>query len=175
MPRIKKSVEQVRSLKTKTRELVDKRELLGFGVPKKKRKRSFSRSRSKVRVDTDMLEIDERIERGDFSKMTPTLYVALFCWIHEAVYQISCIEEVRPNWGVVQQVAKTMLDEEFGGNEQEFVEYLQWVAKNEERRESYRRSTKSTSTWRMQWRDVFMRRTILGDWRLDRVRRTGVA
>jgi hypothetical protein len=131
--RRKKAPDRAVTIKHETKERLAKRAALGAmftpaKAPPKKTARGISRSQAKANVQSAEILVDERA----FHKFTAREWVGLFCWIHEAVYSVDCIEEVRREWNTAAAAASRMLKDEFGDDKNEFYQYLAWVARIEE-------------------------------------------
>ena len=176
MARVRKGHEAAERAKQAAIKVIRGRELLGPMVKpsrKAQAKERFARQIGRAQAKKYVVQIDAMIEAGEYD-MTPRLWVALFCWLHEAVYGVECIDETRMSWGTASTRANAMLNEEFEGNEDEFMSYLRWVALEEERIEAWRR-TNGKQGKRLNWRDLFLYKTKLSDYRLARLRTKGIA
>lgn len=175
MPRKRKSVEQAVEAKAKTVKVLKGRQGLGAMAFEGKRKKApKTRSIGKVQADRLMLRIDERVADGDFTDMKSDEWVALFCWMHDAIYGVSAVDETRTDWKIAGYWVSSLLTDEFGGDTEEFFRYMQYVAKDEEERENWRRSNKRTGK-RLRWRDFFLLKRSLNDYRLYKARLEGPA
>lgn len=175
MARVPKSEADAKALKAKTALVLKGRETLGALSKKRTKKPRYTRGISKLKADQYVLQIDEVIEAGtlDSIELTSMMTIALFCWMHEAIYDISCVEEVAREWNVAAKKATSMLEEEFGNDQTEFLAYIRWTAKEEERTELWRRSNRQQGK-RVKWRDWFMLKSKLSDFRLFKIRTQGV-
>lgn len=161
--------EDAEAVRTAAMSLLSAREKMGaLGPPSSQRKalkkKSIGISPGVARKL--MADVEQFIEDGDFSTATPRHWVALFCWIHEAVYSVSCVDEMRAEWIAAAGAALRTLRAEFDGDADTMLTFLRWVARREEGREAWRRSN-SGQGYRLGWRDVWLRRRLLVDWRLD--------
>lgn len=171
MARVHKSTEAAEQAKQSVDALLKGRATLGpLSTPKRSKKAtSKRRSIGKVEAERLMHEIDERIESENYDEMRARDYVAFFCWIHEAIYDVPCVDEVRPEWEIASIRAHQMLTEEFGGEHGEFLEYIKHSSKREEEKEIWRRSNQTPGK-RLRWRDFFLFKTLLSDYRLFKAR-----
>lgn len=175
MARVRKATEKAQVIKESALEVIKGRALLGpMSLPgSRKTKQPRSRGISRRAADQLMRELEEKIEESDFKTMSPRHWVAMFCWVHEAIYDVDCIEEVRAEWNTASSCVSRMLTEEFGGDEEEFLAYVQWLSKDEERVELWRRSNRKPGR-RLRWRDFFFLKTKLADYRLHKARTSGI-
>lgn len=175
MPRTRKTIEAAERTKEKADKVLKGRELLGPMSPRtrKPRAKKFGRAVSSMAAERYVRQVDEMIDSGEYN-MSPRHWVALYCWLHEAVYGVTCVEEVRSQWGTAASRAQTMLTEEFEDDEDEFMAYMKWIAQDEERVENWRRTNHKQGR-RLQWRDFFIYKTKLSDYRLARLRTKGTA
>ncbi|MFA5052786.1 MAG: hypothetical protein WC565_01910 [Parcubacteria group bacterium] len=174
MARVPKSEADAKALKAKTALVLKGRENLGALSRKRTKKTKCARGVSKLKAEQYVLQIDELIESGlNGEELTPTLFVALFCWMHDAIYDVECVDEVAPEWNVAASRLSLMIEEDFEGDKAEFLTYLQWAAKDEERVELWRRSNRQQGK-RIKWRDWFMLKSKLSDYRLFKIRTQGV-
>lgn len=174
--RVRKSPEAAERAKQTASKVIKGRELLGpMAKPSRKAqvKQQFARKIGRAKARNYIRQIDGMIDSGEYD-MTPRLWVALFCWLHEAVYGVECVEETRMAWGTASTRANAMLKEEFEGDEDEFMAYMKWIAQEEERRELWRRTNQRPGK-RLTWRDFFLYKTKLSDYRLARLRTKGTA
>lgn len=174
MARQRKSLQDAATVQQKAVAVVHGREMLGPMHRTKAKQKNFQRGISKARIDVLMCEIDERINDSDYDGLTFDHYVALFCWMHEAIYDVDCLDETRREWNVAVNQVRRMLEEEFENDDCSFLEYLRYTAKREEEREIWRRSNRRPGR-RMRWRDFFLLKTALADWRLAMARIEGPA
>lgn len=171
MARVRKDVGRAQQVKAMALETVRGRALLGPLQPKAKKKTS-SRGIGRAAADKLMREVDEKIENQDFASFTVKHWVAFFCWIHDAVYDLDCLDEVRVEWNAAASAVQRLLNEEFDNDDESFAEYMKWIAKDEERAELWRRSNRRSGR-RLRWRDVFLLRARLNDYRLFQARTSG--
>jgi len=172
--RIQKCPEAVQKAKAEAESLLEGRAKLGAIGKTKSKKQSKSRSISELKANRYILEFEERIDKSNFEGMDAHAFVAMFCWIYEAVYKTTCVDEVRREWNVAVVSTMKMLEKEFGGNEQEMFDFLLWLSKDEERAELWRRTNQRQGK-RLKWREVFMLPTKLADYRIAMLRTKGIA
>jgi hypothetical protein len=175
MSRIPKSKEEAQAAKAKAALVIKGRESLG-GIRKKSSKvKKCSRGVSKLRASQFVLQVDELIEAEKLcgEELTPSLFIALFCWMHEAIYDVPCVDEVAPEWNVAASRLSLMVEEDFEDDKAEFLSYVQWAAKDEERAELWRRSNRKLGK-RVKWRDWFMLKSKVSDYRLFKIRTQGI-
>lgn len=176
MPRRKKDPAAAEAAKAKTEKVLKARAQLGAlafdGSRKRPTKKNTRRSIGKAEAEKLMVRMDERVAEGDYDNMFADEWVALFCWMHDAIYGVSCVDETRADWKVAAYRAHHMLTEEFDGNAEEFLAYLRHAAKEEEGRETWRRSNRRSGK-RVRWRDFFLLKTALNDYRLHKARTEG--
>jgi hypothetical protein len=175
MARVPKSDADAAVIKAKTAVVLKGREALGALSKKRTKKTKCTRGISKLKAEQFVLQIDELIEAGtlDGDELSPSLFVALFCWMHEAIYDVPCVDEVAPEWNVAASRLSLMLEEDFEQDKAEFLSYVQWAAKDEERIELWRRSNRQQGK-RLKWRDWFMLKSKLSDYRLFKIRTQGI-
>ena len=175
MARVPKSEADAKATKAKTALVLKGRETLGVLSKKHTKKAKCARGVSKLKAEQYVLQVDEMIDNDGLNgeDLTPTLFVALFCWMHEAIYDVECVNEVAPEWNVAASRLSLMIEEDFEGDKAEFLLYLQWAAKDEERVELWRRSNRQQGK-RLKWRDWFMLKSKLSDYRLFKIRTQGV-
>lgn len=175
MARVPKSEADAAAVKAKTAVVLKGRETLGALSKKRTKKTKCTRGISKLKAEQYVLQVDELIEAGnlDGEELSPSLFVALFCWMHEAIYDVSCVDEVAPEWNVAASRLSLMLEEDFEQDKAEFLVYVQWAAKDEERVELWRRSNRQQGK-RLKWRDWFMLKSKLSDYRLFKIRTQGI-
>lgn len=174
MARQRKAPDAALRAKASAEAVVRGRELLGPMRRTKPKQKHFSRGVSKARAEVLMREIDERIQLGDYSDLQLDHYIALFCWMHEAIYDVDCVDETRREWNVAVAQVRRMLEEEFDGKDEDLLNYMRFTAKREEEKELWRRSNRRPGK-RMRWRDFFLLTTALADWRLHMARTEGTA
>lgn len=175
MARVPKSEADAAAVKAKTAVVLKGRETLGALSKKRTKKTKCTRGISKLKAEQYVLQVDEIIEAGnlDGEELSPSLFVALFCWMHEAIYDVPCVDEVAPEWNVAASRLSLMLEEDFELDKAEFLVYVQWAAKDEERVELWRRSNRQQGK-RLKWRDWFMLKSKLSDYRLFKIRTQGI-
>ncbi len=118
--------------------------------------------------------IDERVERDEWpAEDGPEMLVALFCWAHNEIYGVSCVQEVARVFRGARSAAEKLIRVEFGGDSEKAVEYMRWVWKREREREQWRR--KNTGFGKvLTWRHVLMYGELVKEMRLDGLRTNGV-
>lgn len=172
MPRKRKTADEAAEVKRKAEVLRMGQDLLGPLRPRSTKRSTKARGIAKAVAAKLVREVDAMLEAGTLGDLAPRYWVALFCWMHEAIYDVSCVEEVRGEWNVASSRASAMLAEEFDGDEEAFLVYVKWVANREEQTELWRRSNRKPGR-RLGWRDFFMLKRKLTDYRLDEARRKG--
>lgn len=141
---------------------------LGKSRPKQSR-RGTSVANLKKLVDT----FETSAEFEDWPQKTPAMLVALFCWAHEAIYEVSCVSEVASVFNGAVSAATKLVKDEFDGSLEHAAEYLRWVWARERSREAWRR--KNTGFGRvLSWRHVFHQRELIKEMRLDAARTKGI-
>jgi len=175
MARVPKNDVDALAVKAKAAIVLKGRETLGAMSKKRTKKTKCTRGVSKLKAEQYVLQVDELIEAGnlDGEEMSPSLFVALFCWMHEAIYDVPCVDEVAPEWNVAASRLSLMIEEDFDKDKAEFLVYLQWAAKDEERIELWRRSNRQQGK-RLKWRDWFMLKSKFSDYRLFKIRTQGI-
>lgn len=114
-------------------------------------------------IDDEWPEEDER----------PSLLVAMFCWAHELVYGVSCVNEVARTFKRSTFMAARLVREEFNGSFDDAVDYMRWVWRNERRAEQWRRA--NTGYGRiLTCYEVLRGDTLLKRMRLEQARKDGV-
>lgn len=173
MPRRRKTSQAAEQAKTNAGQVIEGRRALGAMLKTSSGKKSKTpRGISAAKAAALLREVDEKIEEGDISGLSPRHWVALFCWFHEAIYDVSCLSEVRREWNIAASRASAMLSDEFERDEGEFLEYMKWAAKDEEKRELWRRSNRRQGA-RLGWRALFLNTKLLTDYRLAKARQSG--
>lgn len=168
MPRVRKGLEEAEKL---IKQAKVKNSLGALYTPPGTRKsKGFSITIGKKAADRYMLELDEFLEDSAYGKFSKFHWVAFFCWIHEAIYDVSCVSETMSSWGSAANQAKKLMAVEFENDPMEFAKYVQWVAKEQERLEMWHRSKRHKNTRRLGWRDLFLTRKRLTDYRVAMAR-----
>lgn len=174
MARVQKRPEEVQKAKAEAEILLEGRAKLGAIGKAKSKKQPKSRSISELKANRYIIEFEERIEQANFEDMDAHAFVAMFCWVYEAVYGTPCVDEIRREWNVAVVSVMKMLEKEFGGKIEEFFEFMIWLSKDEERAELWRRTNQRQGK-RLKWREVFMLPTKLADYRIAMLRTKGIA
>lgn len=137
---------------------------VGTGKPRKKRART---GRADVRRTVE--EVRRLVQGGEPKMMTPTQLVALYYLCHSEVYGAEPSELVGETWRAACLAAGRLSKSEFNGNSADVVEFIRWVWRREKWREDRRQD--GASRWRVTWRQQFVRRDLLADYRTDLARR----
>jgi hypothetical protein len=115
-------------------------------------------------------EMDEMADSAVWTSARGVHLVALYSWLHVAVYGIEPVELDGREWALASVLAQRFCAANFGGDFAECVEFMRWVWKREAGREEYRRAQKQSGQ-RIGWRLQFGA-ALVTDWRVDRARRS---
>jgi hypothetical protein len=171
--RVRKSVSETRAAIEESRRRVMAMNALGaLAVQRKRAPKDLKENRSAVL--RYMTEVEAKVEARDFSSIAARHWVALFCWIHEAIYNVECVDEVRAEWKAAMFQAAKMLKHKFDDDPVEMFHFINWVAVREQGHEKWRRENKKEGR-RLSWRDLFLRERLLTDYKINQLRRDGVA
>lgn len=97
----------------------------------------------------------------------PKHLVALYAWLHERVYAVPPEDLTRDPlaWLGAVSAATKLLREEFGGEPVRAVAWVRWVWVREKRTEDRKRAGGDESTFRIGWRYMFCKRSLVVDYR----------
>jgi len=140
------------------------------GADKKRGRRSVSRTDVRRMVG----EARKMAQDLDHVKVTPSLIVALYYLCHQEVYGAEPVELVGESWRDACLAVGRLIKQEFDGEARAVVEFVRWVWRRERWRESRRHE--GERKWRVTWRQQFVRRDLLSDYRTEQSRaRTAAA
>jgi hypothetical protein len=136
------------------------------GVDKKRGPRGRA-GRVEVRRLVDEIR---QLVRGDGPKvMKPRELVALYYLCHTEVYGAEPTELVGDAWRQACLAVGRLIKTEFAGNSADVVEFVRWTWRRERWREERRQD--GERKWRITWRQQFVRRDLLSDYRTEQARR----
>lgn len=121
---------------------------------------------ARARAEMDLLS-----ESGDWSGARPAHLVALYGWMHRAVYGVEAAELDGKAFAQATAMAGRFIEREFAGKPAAAVEFIGWVWKREAEREKFRREN-GREGGRIGWRLQFGPH-MLTDYRLSLARRSG--
>jgi hypothetical protein len=152
-------------------ELLAERQLAAESVDQFVRKSSNSRSKScstgKKAIERIIRDVREW-SKTDIKIATPTQLVALYYLCHSEIYGSEPIELVGSNWNQACISVGKMIKQDFGGNSIGVVEFVRWVWRREQWRETHRSGDKPR--WRITWQQQFAKRNLLSDYRAEMAR-----
>lgn len=109
----------------------------------------------------------EALNGSKWQKAEPRHLVALYAYLHEQVYGVAPEELTRAplEWLGAVSAATKLLREEFGDDPVQAVEWVRWVWVREKRGCDRRAKVGETSDFRIGWRYMFCRRSLVVDYR----------
>jgi hypothetical protein len=113
-------------------------------------------------------EMDAMADAGAWTSARGVHLVALYSWLHVAIYGVEPAELDGREWALASVLAQRFCATNFEGDFGDCVEFMRWVWKREASREEYRRTQKQ-SGGRIGWRLQFGA-ALVTDWRVDRAR-----
>jgi len=114
-------------------------------------------------------EMDERAASNDWENARGVHLVALYAWLHLAVYQVEPAEMNAVEWASASVVAQKFCVAQFEGDFAACVEFLRWTWKRESSIEARRRNGTVTNDFRITWRYQFSAKLVT-DYRIDKAR-----
>jgi hypothetical protein len=142
-------------------------------APERKSKRPVKRRDFSSEADRYVKEtrscIEQAIGSDDpgavWASIKPEHLVALYAIMHEKVYGV-VPHELSGEWRAAVSACGKLLRDEFAGVLSVGVEYLQWSFAQEKKAEARRAASGSESTWRLSWRQTFVGRKQVTDYRV---------
>lgn len=115
------------------------------------------------------IEFEQLRSRSDFDGMHPRHLVAMYIIAHEWIYGVRPSEVVGKVAQGAVSACKKMMREEFDDDPVNLLRYLRHTFKKEKEREEWRRKNNQPGA-RLSYRDVFVYRRKLDDYRVDMAR-----
>lgn len=137
------------------------------GIDKPRKGTSGKKGKAAIRKLVD--EVRAMVKADRYSMMTPTQLVALYYLCHSEVYGAEPSELAGEMWRQACMAAGRLIKTEFGGNSIQVVEYIRWTWSRERWREE--RRDESATRWRITWRQQFVQKTLISDYRTEMARR----
>jgi len=110
-------------------------------------------------------EVANFIAARDWSRVTVGHAVSLYCWCHGQVYRVEPAElQDGREFALATFHVRRFVDQQFRGNLEELIRYVQWAFKREQGREKWRLETGKESK-RLLWRWCFSP-SLVTDYRL---------
>lgn len=116
------------------------------------KKRKGLRGAGKNEIGTSLEEVGEMRAKGEWKSARPRHFVALYWQLHQHVYKLAPAELRGREWTAACLAAKRMIDVDFQGDLDRFVEFIVWTW----RREKYLNAKDESGTrrrlgWRLQF------------------------
>jgi hypothetical protein len=134
----------------------------------KNRRRSFTKEQ--IAKTTRAMEERVRTEQWDGTK--PSELVALYGWLHRAVYGVDSAMTGR-DWSFATMQAGRLIAKEFAGDAVEAVDFVRWTWQREQGREKWRQAHGKIDGTGIGWRLQFAPGYLLTDFRITKARLKG--
>lgn len=138
-----------------------------LGVERKRKKLGGTGKAKREQLLSDVRDRMRSKSERKWDRASPAHLVAVYYLCHERVYGVVPAElDQDKSWKLATVAAAQLVRNEFGGSFAAALDYVQWVWMREDRRAG----TRAKTEWRVTWRQVFGRRSLLTDWRVVRAR-----